>query len=253
MITVAEVRARRASNRPAELRQNRQHAAGSPRAKDRGGNRSCPVLAEAKASQGAGEAQGERTAPLNGRWHGFDVVCIASGPSATADDVETVRIWRHAADSRRVVVVNTTYQIAPWADVLFAMDHKWWTHPDHRLPVRDFGGDKFSCSMSAAGVVKMQPPFQHFGNSGAAAISLAYVFGARRILLLGYDAQRTGGRVHHHGDHPKGLGNAGSMNKWPAQFQRCAAYVGVPVINCSRATALTCFPRGDLETELERQ
>lgn len=67
--------------------------------------------------------------------------------------------------------------------------------------------------------------------------------------MLGYDCQRTGGKVHWHGDHPKGLGNAGSMPKWPQQFAKLkAAMAGVEIINCSRETALTCFTRGDLET-----
>lgn len=71
--------------------------------------------------------------------------------------------------------------------------------------------------------------------------------------MVGYDCQKTGGKVHWHGDHPKGLGNAGAMPKWPAQFQDMLRYLGgISVINCSRETALRCFPRGDLETELAR-
>lgn len=90
-----------------------------------------------------------------------------------------------------------------------------------------------------------------FGNSGAGAIALAAKAAASRVILLGYDCQKTGGMVHHHGDHPEGLGNAGSMPKWPAQFANLAAAMkGVEVINCSRETALTAFPRGELESVL---
>lgn len=138
-----------------------------------------------------------------------------------------------------------------WADALLAMDHRWWTHEDHREATKEFRGLKFSCSMSAAGVIKMAPPWKHFGNSGAAAISLAHTFGATRIYLLGYDCQRTGGKAHWHGDHPKGLGNAGAMPKWNVQFQRCAEHIGVPVINLSRDTALTCWPRGTVDEHLQ--
>lgn len=90
-------------------------------------------------------------------------------------------------------------------------------------------------------------------NSGANAISFAAACGAKRIVLLGYDAQHTGGAKHWHGDHPKNLKNAGTVEKWPAKFSEVAAQLpaDLSVINCSRATALTCFPRGELETALQ--
>ena len=131
------------------------------------------------------------------------------------------------------------------------MDAKWWN--TYREEVKTFRGERFSCSVASNGVIRMAKPFMHFGNSGAAAVSLAYIFAAKRIVLLGYDCQRTGGQSHWHGDHPKGLGNAGGIPNWPRQFGRVAEYVRVPVINCSRATALTCFPRGELEKELAEQ
>lgn len=90
-----------------------------------------------------------------------------------------------------------------------------------------------------------------FGNSGAGAISLAAHAGAARVLLLGYDCQRSEGRTHWHGDHPQGLGNAGSLHKWPAQFANLRrAIPAVEVFNCSRATALTVFPLAELEDML---
>jgi hypothetical protein len=49
------------------------------------------------------------------------------------------------------------------------------------------------------------------------------------------------------------MGNAGSMNKWATSFgdlARALAGRGVEVINCTRETALTCFPRATLEHSL---
>lgn len=93
--------------------------------------------------------------------------------------------------------------------------------------------------------------FRHPRNSGAGAIALAAHWGAREIFALGYDCQKTGGKAHWHGDHPKGLGNAGSVAKWPAQFQDMIRYLGgVTVFNCSRETALTCFRRASLHDAL---
>jgi hypothetical protein len=196
--------------------------------------------------------EGDPRKPYASRWH--TVVCLASGPSLAADDVERVRAWRsEEAQGRAVIVANTTFRLAPWADVLYAMDRKWWeVHVGEVDAV--FAGErctrgKLPGRFRATHLQHME----HFNNSGAAAISLAAYRGAKRVLMLGYDCQRTGGKAHWHGDHPKGMGNAGSMNKWATSFgdlARALAGRGVEVINCTRETALTCFPRATLEHSL---
>ena len=90
-------------------------------------------------------------------------------------------------------------------------------------------------------------------NSGYQAISLAVLFGATRILLLGFDFQHTNGKTHWHGDHPKGLGNGGQFPRWIHAMNRLsidAKARGIYIINCSRKTALTCFARATIEEAL---
>jgi hypothetical protein len=90
-------------------------------------------------------------------------------------------------------------------------------------------------------------------NSGYQAMGLAYLFGAARILLLGFDFSRDGARTHWHGDHPKGLGNGGTYPTWVAAMNSLAVDLkaaGVEVINCSRRTAINCFPRRAIEEVL---
>lgn len=88
------------------------------------------------------------------------------------------------------------------------------------------------------------------GNSGYQAIGLAHAWGAERVVLLGYDMQRTGGKSHWHGDHKGGLPNLGpAMTTWPAKFATIAAQ-WPHVVNASRQTALTCFPRVTLADAL---
>ena len=94
------------------------------------------------------------------------------------------------------------------------------------------------------------------GNSGYQAIGLAHQFGASRVLLLGYDMQRTGGKSHWHGDHPKPLGNVAKLlpGQWVKQMDRLAldaAACGLEIINCSRQTALSCFPRTTIKECLD--
>lgn len=177
---------------------------------------------------------------------------IASGPSLTAADCEAVR-----AAGLPAFVTNTTFRVCPWADVLLAHDAKWWKV--HEAEVKaTFKGRRFRCGSAprvfGEPVGRWLLEFRSFGNTGCAAISLAALAGARRVVLLGVDCQRTGGATHWHGDHPPELSNAKTMDKWPAKFVKVAAYArgkGCEVVNASRETALTCFPRVRLEDELE--
>jgi hypothetical protein len=182
------------------------------------------------------------------RWMGQTVCCLASGPSLTLEDCKKV-----AAVGIKTIVTNCTFEMAPWAEVVFAVDFKWWERYHLKVPssaecwttsrqaVRDFSVKHFDSL----------PP----QNSGQQAIKLAAYFGARRIILLGYDAQLTGGKTHHHGDHIPGLGNpnANKCAMWRVQFARIAQHYRsqkIEIINCSRKTALSCFPIATLEDVL---
>lgn len=140
--------------------------------------------------------------------------------------------------------MNTSFRLCPFADILYAMDENWWKH--YRPEVkRAFSGELWS-AIKLPGINRAR--FQkHCGNSGAGAVALAAKFGAARVYLLGYDAKHTGGKTHWHGNHPTKLGNAGVVSTWPAQFAELRSWVGAEVINLSRETAITCFPRGTVE------
>ena len=94
----------------------------------------------------------------------------------------------------------------------------------------------------------------HFGgNSGYQAINLAYLFGATKIVLLGYDMQKTDGKSHWHGDHPKGLHKNPMMTVWAKNFEQLARDLndeGVETINATRNTALEMFPKKPLDAAL---
>lgn len=131
---------------------------------------------------------------------------------------------------------------------MFAMDHVWWEEYIEEVR-RDFRGARYSVNAMdrVLGVTRIPLPFTSFGNSGAGAINMAALAGAKKIILLGYDCQHTDGQRHWHGNHPKGLGNADVVDKWPAQFERLAESLNnVEVVNCSRQTALDVFPRRKL-------
>ncbi|MCH4563353.1 hypothetical protein MKP05_09445 [Halomonas sp. EGI 63088] len=144
-----------------------------------------------------------------------------------------------------MIVTNNTYQLCPWADVLYAMDRKWWT-----VMTPSFSGECLTAAGNVPGATRTAAP--KGGNSGAGALLLARHRGATRILMLGYDCQvGDDGQRHWHGAHRQGLGNAVSLPKFYGQFAQAAEQLlDVEVINCSRATALDMWPRGDLAQAL---
>ena len=92
----------------------------------------------------------------------------------------------------------------------------------------------------------------HFGgNSGFQAINLAYLWGAKRIVLLGFDGKAVGGKDHWFGQHPQGLTQVQPYSLWLDHFPQLAYDLkreGVEVINCSPDSAITCFKGADIET-----
>jgi hypothetical protein len=157
-----------------------------------------------------------------------------------------------------VIAVNDAYQYAPFAVALMASDSEWWRA--HK-GVPSFAGLKYCLSPGILGKwtdvqvlratgsrgLEMEPTGLKTGsNSGAAAINLAVHFGAQRILLLGYDMSRDiGGREHFFGRHQQGLRNGSPYSLFKKAFEAMVPAlkaIGVSVINCSRRTALECFP-----------
>jgi hypothetical protein len=133
------------------------------------------------------------------------------------------------------------------------MDRQWWeVHLDEVN--RIFRGTRYSTNPLLERFMTTNlslDTFPAYGNSGAACITLAAQAGAKRIILLGYDCQKTEGKSHWHGDHPRKLDNAKYINRWPAKFaEQAKTLTDVEVINCTRQTALTCYPRMHLETAL---
>ena len=188
------------------------------------------------------------------RWPGETAVVMASGPSLTDADIETVRQWREAEEGRRVIVTNTTFRSALWADVLFFHDYKWWRKFSHEVGANFKGECVTISSVSSEKVYQLtRPTFESFGNSGTGGAALAILAGCTKVVLLGCDAKWIGGKRHHFGDHPTGLGNAMSFRKWPAGWKRLHGHAqgkGVEVLNASRDTAIDCIPRVQLEDAL---
>lgn len=187
-------------------------------------------------------------------WPGETVVCIASGPSLTKQDVDFVR------GKARVIAINTSYQLAPWADCLWACDSRWW---QWHQGAKDFKGLKFALTKASAawgvtvlkntgtnGLETNPQGLKNGRNGGYQAIGLAVHLGAKRIVLLGYDMQKgPKGEQHWHPDHPNKMGP--DYRKWLGLFETLVqplAKRGIEIVNCTRSTQLDCFPKASLES-----
>lgn len=153
--------------------------------------------------------------------------------------------------------------------MLYACDCKFWQayFPDIS---RKFAGELWTVSDQArdrfdlhwiygdtkmSGLSRSIERINCGSNSGYQAIQLAAHFGATRLLLLGYDFMRTGGRSHWHGDHPRnvGLGNGGRYAEWIIGMNALAKDLKdarITVLNCTRKSALRCFPQTTIEEAL---
>lgn len=135
--------------------------------------------------------------------------------------------------------------------MLYAMDLVWWQTYLAEAS-KEFKGQMVGPFRNLPGVSRA--PSATKQNSGAGAVALAASIGAQRIILVGFDGQKTGGRAHWHADHPEGLGNAGVVAEWPGHFRALARELkGIDVVNCTRETALDAFPRRDLGEVLASQ
>lgn len=183
------------------------------------------------------------------------MVCLGTGPSLAKVDVDYCQ-WKAP-----VIAISNAYKDAPWADILYSSDAKWWIWHNG---VEDFTGWRITREREAAkhyGIgwirsenkdgLSMQPDLLHNGfNSGYQAVNLAYHFGASTIVLLGYDMQATDGKNHNFGNHPDGrtppfhyfLRAFNALPTWLADNN-----VNLRIINATRKTALTCFEQRDIQ------
>jgi len=181
-------------------------------------------------------------------WKDQPAVVVGAGPSAARTPLELAR------GKARVVAVNESWRLAPWADVLFAMDGIWWV--DNK-GVPQFPGRRVTSSPHAMKTFGLDCFICIGSTSGLRSIYLAEKFGASLILLVGFDMHDNGG-THWHPPHNTrvGLRNPGEneMRQWREDVERVAdkfAERGTKVINCTPGSALTCFPYVPFERALD--
>jgi hypothetical protein len=205
-------------------------------------------------------------------WKGEAAVLMATGPSLTLEDVDYCR------GKARVLVVNDNYRLAPWADLHYFCDHRWWDWHKDRKEYKVFEGlrvkllkeEEGDAQISGVKFIKNKgwgktvdgnctglcsdPTGVYNGkNSGYQAINLAAHLGVKRMLLLGYDMKaESAAQSHWFGDHPV-VSSWHSYKAWAKHFDSLVPDLkarGIEVVNCTPGSALTCFPRAELRDAL---
>ena len=185
-------------------------------------------------------------------------MCVAaSGPSAPVI-VEALK------GRARLIVVNRTFEAAPWADVLYAADSGFWRVYSG---AGRFSGLKLApdatCKLYCPAVQLVEikrrnglrvntMEFSRAGviggglHSGFQALNIALQTGASVVYLAGFDYCAN----HWHADHRDQLRNpmVHEVARWRELLDAQAAVIegrGLSVINLSTVSTLRNFPRAD--------
>ena len=175
-------------------------------------------------------------------WEGETVAVLATGPSLTQKQCDSVR---HLP----CIAVNDAYKMAPFAEMIYAADIQWWAlNPD----ALSFKGLKVTCMndmqltdvkvLKQGGLEGFDPSpdaIRTGGNSGYQAVHIAIHAKAAKILLFGFDM----GGTHFFGPHKAPLRNTDTevFTHWIPRFEALKNR-GSEIINCTPKSALKCFP-----------
>ena len=195
-------------------------------------------------------------------WQGETVLIFGGGPSVSRGQAEAVGA---TIDRHRVIAVNNAVELAPWADLLYFCDARWYEW--HRATVQAFEGVRVTLEnlplqkelevrclrdYGVHGFAPKSDGVTNGRNGGYQALHLAAWLGVRRVLLLGFDMKPKGNRLHWHAEHPVATPPS-VFAGWLEAFATLAPHLksrGVEVINCTPASALTVFPYLPLEAAL---
>lgn len=199
-------------------------------------------------------------------WSGFAAAIIASGPSAKKANISALR------DYMPVVAIKENVELAPWADVVYGCDAAWWKK---RQGLPEFKGLKVSWRGDNAQRPAPYPDIKLVdiprtsddlifdpcgklgagGNSGFQAVNLAIQFGAKYLLLIGFDMHdRSGAHWYGRNNWPQGNNpTEDNFRRWRRAFEMAAPKLrdhGIQVFNSSDISALKCFEKRSVESAL---
>ena len=125
-------------------------------------------------------------------WQGETVAILGAGPDMTEELAAT-------AKGHKTIAVNRAVKFAPWADMFVALDphHPFWEEADNLgfrgmrvIGVEHPDYDALYPGMMYERVQISDAETIEIRNNAMAAIRIAYLAGAKKIILLGFDPER---------------------------------------------------------------
>lgn len=209
-------------------------------------------------------------------WAGQTVYIIGGGPSIS-------KMALHPIHKCPVIGVNNAFTLGPWVDITFFGDQAWWEreclnllrHPG--LIVTCLPSQMFTDMKRVKQVIrndrvlglhtKTQNRVYWNQNSGAAAINLAILLGAAKVVLLGFDFKTDKKNGHRQGHNWHKFHNPTAapaqdiyVNKFLKGFEAIVRdlkklneggwHRQVEILNATPDSALEVFPKVTLEEVL---
>lgn len=133
-----------------------------------------------------------------GIWKGETVAVLGAGPDMTAELAATAKGYK-------TIAVNRAVKFAPWADMFVALDphHPFWEEADRlgfaglRVCGVECDYDAMYAGMFYETVQMGEGHTLQIRNNALAALRIAALSGAKKIILLGFDPARYE-EVHAH-------------------------------------------------------
>ena len=204
-------------------------------------------------------------------WAGQYVAIVGGGNSIKRSEVDMLK------GRLRVVVINESHQLAPWADVLYSCDFKWWQlryNTVKNLPllkvtqdaqaVGHFAGlNRIKLRNGAPGNYVQHFLMDEWGEvgsgqgSGFQVINWMAQMAVKGMALLGFDSCGINDQVHWHGRHADGLNNPdnSTLLAWKQWLENAAPKLrelNIDMVNCSLVSAVGCFTKLSVEDTLKR-
>lgn len=189
-------------------------------------------------------------------WEGETVFILGGGPSLKDFDAERLR------GKGPIIATNEAgLTLAPWADVLYWADARWfrWNQDRLHLHTGPYKITRKTPKETTAFDIKVlsrstkdlsDDPGQVAGYcSGGNAINLAYLFGTKRIVLLGFDMHGD----NFHDQHRKSKDKSRYKSHFIPAMAKMAAplkQAGVTVVNATPDSSLEVFPMTTLDEEI---
>lgn len=199
-------------------------------------------------------------------WHDRPLAIVGCGPSLQTFDLNRIR-----DTGARVLAVKGAIFDLPWAYMGFGLDwprFKQWRDrlAEATMPIVWAFEPDVSISLPAnvmaikrkngTNALSTDPAaLTCGGTSGFAALNLAFLKGAKQIVLFGYDHTAKGAQWHANWKHYAGHRNHSRRNwgTWAENYEATLPLLrqnGVEVANASPESLIGAFPRCSLEDGL---